>query len=697
MVKALEIAVVLSAVDRMTQVFNTAVNASSAKLKGLQDQFKDNFKTGSILTAAGVSIGMALAPAIEAYAVLEDSSTAMQASMLKDGAVIADTFSKVNDLSVELGNLLPGTTADFQNMFTAATQLGITQQSILDGVGKSAAYLAVGLKVPYEEAGTLTAKLKQALGIADSEMLQFIDVLSRVRNVGVQPTEMVYAFARQAGALKTLHLQGLEASKSMATVNAMLIKTGATGETVGTGMAALLNQMFDARKMARFNNEAAKVGMAFEFVDKKTGQFKGIENMMAQFDQIKRLNPQEISNMAQAFVGPGQDANFMKILINEGVAGYNAMQKKMAEQATLNTKVEMQLLTLKNVYEAAAGTWTNALASFGKALGPELKFLLDTFTKISAWIQQFSEAHPKLMKFIALFIAITSVVLVLVGVVFLLKAAFLILTAVMMANPIILIIVGIIALVALIITYWDEIAHFFVQLWSGIKKTFSSAWGFITSLFKGFVRFVYQWGQALLMPLLFPAIFIIQNWQKIQVFFGKLWSGVRAIFIGFVKWFVGLGVKFYDAGKNIVLSIWNGIKSLAMKPIEAIKAIVQKMRDYLPFSPAKEGPFRDLHRVKIVETIAMAMKPAPMIRAMQLVTATASRQLGTPSSVGAGNNSFTGGSYGGIHFSYSPQVTISGGATPQAQESFANMLKQHKDEIMRMIDEAVSRRNRTSF
>jgi TP901 family phage tail tape measure protein len=697
MVKALEIAVVLSAVDRMTQVFNSAVNASSAKLKGLQDQFKDNFKTGSILTAAGVSIGMALAPAIEAYAVLEDSSTSMQASMLKDGAVIADTFGKVNDLAIELGNLMPGTTADFQNMFTAATQLGITQQSIIDGVGKSAAYLAVGLKVPYEEAGILTAKLKEALGVADSEMLQFIDVLSRVRNVGVQPTEMTYAFARQAGALKTLHLQGLEASKAMATVNAMLIKTGATGETVGTGMAALLNQMFDSRKMARFNKEAAEVGLTFEFVDKKTGQFKGIENMMVQFEQLKRLNPQQISDMAQAFVGPGQDANFMKILINQGVEGYNAMQKKMAEQATLNTKVEMQLLTLKNVYEAAAGTWTNALASFGKALGPELKFLLDTFTKISAWIQQFSEAHPKLMKFIALFIAISSVVLVLVGVVFLLKAAFAILTAVMMANPIILIIVAIIALVALIITHWETIARFFVQLWSGIKKTFFAAWDGIVAMFKGFIRFIYQWGEIILGPFIGIPLMIYKNWDKIKTFFSDLWANVKGIFLRFHNWFFGLHVAFFNAGKNIVLSIWNGIKSLAMKPIEAIKSIVQKMRDYLPFSPAKEGPFRDLHRVKIVETIAMAMKPAPMIRAMQYVTASASRQLGTPPTLGGGTSFAGGGGAGGIHVVYSPQITISGGATPQAQESFTNMLKQHKDDIMRLIDEAVSRRNRTSF
>lgn len=55
--------------------------------------------------------------------------------------------------------------------------------------------------------------------------------------------------------------------------------------------------------------------------------------------------------------------------------------------------------------------------------------------------------------------------------------------------------------------------------------------------------------------------------------------------------------KFFNAGKNIVSSIADGIKSAIGVVTEAIDSIAQKVRNFLPFSPAKEGPLRDLHRL----------------------------------------------------------------------------------------------------
>ena len=49
----------------------------------------------------------------------------------------------------------------------------------------------------------------------------------------------------------------------------------------------------------------------------------------------------------------------------------------------------------------------------------------------------------------------------------------------------------------------------------------------------------------------------------------------------------------------------------------AIEDVVKKMRAYLPFSPAKTGPFRDLHRVRIIETIAQSIRPESAVRAMR--------------------------------------------------------------------------------
>lgn len=696
--KVLEIAVVLSAVDRMSQVFNSAVGASQSKLKELQESYNKSFKTGTMLVGAGTALGASLAPAIEAYAELEESSTRLKTTMMADGGVLSANFEKVNSIAVELGNRLPGTTADFQNMFATLIKSGISEKSILDGVGKASAYLAVGLKLPYEEAAKLSAKLKEATGVADGEMLQFMDTIARVNNLGVETGEMQYAFSRSAGTLKLLNLQGLEASKSVASVYAQLIKTGASGETVGTGMTSVFNAMLDAKKMNKFNKEAEKLGMHFEFVDKKTGQFKGVENMIAQFDRLRQFNPQQRASLIQSLLGPGQDAQFMNTLVSQGINGFNEMQSKMAKQATLNTKVEEQLGTVKNIWEATTGTYTNALAAFGASFATELKFIATLLGNIAGWMQRFAENHPKLMKFIGLFIAISSAVLILVGVIFIAKAAFMILNAVIMANPIILIIAAIIAAVVLIYVYWDDIADFFVNLWSRIKVAFFAAWEWIKGIFLKFNAWFMGWGKYILLPLMpFIAIplLIANSWGAITQFFTNLWNNLKAMFMSVVNWFLGIASKFYNIGKTIVVMIWNGIKAMASKPVEAIKDIVQKVRNYLPFSPAKEGPFRDLHKVRIIETIAQGMKPGPMVKAIAGVTKSASVAFNgkAPST----SSSSSGSSGGGLVINYSPTITIGGSSTQEAQQSFESELRKHSAELYRMIEEMIQRKQRLAF
>lgn len=66
--------------------------------------------------------------------------------------------------------------------------------------------------------------------------------------------------------------------------------------------------------------------------------------------------------------------------------------------------------------------------------------------------------------------------------------------------------------------------------------------------------------------------------------------------------------KFLQAGKNIVTSIADGIKSAIGKVTGAISDVATKVRNFLPFSPAKDGPLRDIHRLNFGGTIADSIK-----------------------------------------------------------------------------------------
>lgn len=74
-------------------------------------------------------------------------------------------------------------------------------------------------------------------------------------------------------------------------------------------------------------------------------------------------------------------------------------------------------------------------------------------------------------------------------------------------------------------------------------------------------------------------------------------NGINLIRQGFqncINWIQEKISWFGECGQKIITTLVNGIKSVASKPVEAIKGIFKKVRNLLPFSDAKEGPLSTL-------------------------------------------------------------------------------------------------------
>jgi TP901 family phage tail tape measure protein len=347
---------------------------------------------------------------VTAFADAEDAAIRLKTVMMDAAGQVPPTFQEVSDLATELGNKLPGTTKDFQNMMSTLKEMGVTDQAILGGLGKSAAYLGVALRMPYEEAARFSARLAEASGVAEKDMLTFLDVIARTRNLGVQTGEMEYAFARAAGKLKEMGVQGLEASRELAPLYALLIRTGLSGETVGTGFAAVLTglqklvydtskHMNDAREILRH------YGITLDIIDRQTGKLKGPRQLVAELEKLKALPAQMRFDLLQKIFGGGQDAQMAATMIEKGLAGYQQIADQMAAQADLNTKVEEQLGSLKNVWDAASGTWTNVKALLGGLIAPELKQILNAFNDLSEWLGKLIERYPLIGKMVGITLA----------------------------------------------------------------------------------------------------------------------------------------------------------------------------------------------------------------------------------------------------------------------------------------------------
>lgn len=397
----LQFALVLSAFDRISPVVRNVqsrfenLNAKIEKVREVSNRF------GRDMLIAGTAAAAAIQQPISAFAELEDASTRLRSSLM-DRSGVAAGFGELDALAKKLGNRLPGTTADFYEMFDTLVRKGVPARSILAGVGEAASSLGVVLKMPYIQAAELAAGLQKSLGIAENDMLGFMDTIQRAVFLGIDPRDMEYAFARSAGALKPLAQQGKAAADAFAPLFAMLIPVTASGETAGSGLGSILRSVMDKGNLKDANQQLAKFGVALQFAD-KAGNFKGVQNMLEQLEKLRGLNQTNQLTVLKTLFGNSAEAlSVAATMIQEGTAGYQRTVERMQRQADLNKRVAANLQTLTNVWDAATGTFRTMLADFAGAMGPQLKRLAELFNNLSAKVGTFIKEYPKLAKWIGI-------------------------------------------------------------------------------------------------------------------------------------------------------------------------------------------------------------------------------------------------------------------------------------------------------
>lgn len=692
---ALKIAVVLTAFDKMSSVVNNATDKAKKKL----NEMKGLFLEGGAMAATGVGIIKSLSPAVEAYSKLEVANQDLQASMMDSTGAVDKNFKNIAALAESLGDKLPGTTADFYTLFQTMMQNGVKSQSILDGVGKAASYLAVDLKMPYAAAGEFAARMKEATGVADKEMLGFMDTISRANSLGIQASEMQYAFSRSAGSLKMLGLQGLQASKDMTVLFAGLIRGGMSGETAASAFNNIMQNVLDPKKFAKFSALAKSEGLKFQMLD-KDGKFLGVENLVSQFDKMKDLSTTKKAALVQALTGGGADGQALNTIITNGAAGYARLRREMEAKAALNDKVNVKLQTLSALWEATTGTIENMLAALGAGIAPVLKPIAEMIGNMAGKLKTWLSENPRLAQFITMVVSLVGVFMTLMGAVKVIQAirvAMALLNLTMQANPFILFASIAIVAVGLIYANWDKVKAFFSKLWDKVKQIFTGFWNFIKKLL---------WDHQ-------PAVLIYRHWGQISGFFTRVWDRVKAVFNGFWEWvkakvnFVwdlitspfrlaldwinNIGGNFIQAGKNIIMSIYNGMKSVIMYPINKVKEMVGKIRSYLPFSPAKEGPLRDIHKIRLVETIADGIKPNALINKMRTVTQLTVASMNKP---GSKLSPAAVGNRGGLTISPTFHFNLNGSATKKDADLMGGEMKKN---FKKMMQEYKAQQSRITF
>ncbi|MDP0061241.1 phage tail tape measure protein [Glaesserella parasuis] len=519
---------------------------TTEKLKASSERFASFGQKATVVGAGAVGV---LAKPTQEYAKAETAATNLKVAMMGKGGTVSEDFAKINQLAMDLGNRLPGTTADFQNLMTMLVRQGMSAKTILGGTGEAAALLSVQLNMKPEQAAEFAAKMQDATRSIEADMMDLMDVIQKGFYAGVDPTNMLGAFKNLGSAMDTIKMKGIDGAKAFAPFVAMFDQAGMDGSSQGNAMRKILKASIDWSPNSKEGKKLKKAlgkdydKIVMDFTDGK-GEFGGFDNFFAQIEKLKALNTQQRSQVIEAMYGNDSEVNMViSTLLEKGKAGYEEFAQKLNNQATLNERVNAQLETLSNIWDAATGTFTNLLVSIGEAIAPELKQLANWFGEVSESVMVWIKENPILTSTILKVVAAFGGLMLMLGTASLAfsyvlypisrmilgfgKAVIAVgkFGLALLANPMTWFIAGIVAIIAAIYLLWKH--------WEKVKNAIGIAWDWLKT------KFADSW----FVNAINGIIFAVNNWNVVVDTVTK-----------------SIGNKF-ESLKNTVMGLWDGITS----------------------------------------------------------------------------------------------------------------------------------------
>lgn len=568
-----------------------AAHASYGKMTAVRDKVAGN-SAGAV--AAGTATGAALSVPISEYAKAEDSAMQLRVAMMNAGGQVQKEFGAVNALAVKLGNQLPGTTSDFQDMMRVLIQKGMSAKVVLGGAGEATAKLAVLTNVGFSESATAISVLQDSMGVLDKDMVAAADQMQRLYNVGMDIGQIQEGFKAMGPALSYVRKGGIDAVKALSPLLAITDAAGMNASSAGNAYNKIIMSSVDKGKVDKSNKELKGTGIKLNFVDAK-GNFAGIDNMVNQIVKLNGLSDQKRKTVIANIFGSDKEvAEVMRALSKAGNSGIAAMRQKLEAQASLQERVNAQLGTLKNLADAAGGAFTGAMVNFGEAIAPELKAVTEWIGELSERVAGWVKDNPVLANTLMKVAAVTAGLLVALGSLGLAFAAVIgpmaltklslsvlgikgggflgvlwnlakgalpaVLNALMwlarlaMGHPVIAIISLLAAGALYIWRNWDTLGPMFSAAWASISAGASAAWEWI----KGVAIAAGQALSGFFLNWTLPGL-IYQHWDSI------------------IAWMRSLPSRFMEIGGQLVDGLLMGIDA----KWEALKAKAQGIADTL--------------------------------------------------------------------------------------------------------------------
>lgn len=440
----------------------------------------------STTVALGVLTAAAYVP-LRAFSDLDSAMTNAKVAYMNATGSVPEQFETIKKQTIELGNILPGTTADFVNLATALKEQGMPVQAIVGGALKSAAHLSVVLKMVPAQAGEMVAKLREAFQLGEDEFEKMADYTQRVKfGFGLKSDDLLLGAKYYGGKLNALGITGAENVRKVYALQGLAAQQGMDGSTFGTNFSMMLTRVGlmterlhkNSKEMRAVNATLRQAGISLSFFD-KAGKFAGVDNMVAQLDKLKVLTQEKRLQVLTRIFGE-EGGRIADMIARNGVEGYKKGLETMDKEANLDQRIKVSISSFKNQVEALTGTVTNLMAAIG---APIASMLVPVMSQANDIIGSLISDHGTLIENLSTGAATLGVyfggwklgVIAINGVIW----AFNALKLAIATNPIGLALAVLTTAAVLVYKNWEPIKAFFVKLWDSIVSGAKAAFDWV--------------------------------------------------------------------------------------------------------------------------------------------------------------------------------------------------------------------------
>ena len=553
------------------------ISATGEKLQTVGSNIESAGKKMLPVTGAVTALGTA------AVKTAADFDTAMSQVAAVSGATGSD-LDALRDKAREMGAKTKFSASEAAEAMNYMAMAGWKTTDMLGGI-EGIMNLAAASGEDLATTSDIVTDALTAFGLSADDSGHFADVLAAASsnantNVSMMGETFKYC-APIAGAL------GFSVEDTAEAIG-LMANAGIKSSQAGTSLRTIMNNLTGEVKIC--GSSIGEVTIATTNAD---GSMRGLSDILADCRvAFSGLSESEKAAAAETLVGKNAMSGFLA-LMNAGEADINKLSGAIANcdgksaemAATMQDNLAGQLQILKSQLEELA-------ISFGELLMPAIRTIVGWIQQFVDWLNGMDEGTKKVIMTVALLAAALGPVLIVIGkvisavgtimtivpkiagVINVVKGAFAALNATMLANPIVLIIAAIAALVAAFIYLWNNcegFRQFWIDLWENIKAVAVAVWTAISEFFTAAWEAIKLAAETV--------------WNGIRDFFSGLWEGIQLIFttvVTAISTFLSLAwtaiqttvTAVFTAISTFFSTIWNGILTIVTTIVTAISTFL---------------------------------------------------------------------------------------------------------------------------